>query len=701
MKVGLSAAVAVALLVSLVAAGALDASAPIPGFRPPAVPLVLMDPYMNVWLRGTNLTDTWATYWDGTVKALVGLVRIDGTAYRFMGPEGEAGGNLPQPIQQLSSTVYPTQSVFTFGAKGVELTVTFTTPLLTDDIEVMSRPVTYLTFSVRSTDHASHRVELYYDNTAEWCVNTVDQFVEWKRFSDSRTLEVMRIGTSAQPVLQRSGDGVGIDWGYVYVATEKNDPKLQTVISGGLESRNQFVSSGALPPKDDTRMPRAASDDWPVMAVRWSLTTGPSGEPVSRYLMLAYDDRFSIKWFGTPFPPYWNRNMRPDAVEMLETAAHDYTKLIVRCTTFDRSLVNELEQAGGQKYATIAALAYRQCAGGTKLVWNTKENKLWYFMKEISSDGDLSTVDVIYPASPFFLHFNPELLRLLLVPLLEYANNETSVLYNFPWAPHHLGEYPIGYILPKDQENMPVEETGNLFMMILGIVQRQKNDLTWLFPRYSKLLEMWAGYLVASLPDPGNQLCTDDFEGPSPHNANLAAKGVVGLSAYAKILETAGNTTGAFYYQRLAEKFMSQWMQLAATNATGVPHYKLEYDIAESWSLKYNIAYQKFVGLDIFPQAVINTELNYYMKQMNTYGVPLDVRSDFTKLDWESWVGAMSDNKDDWTTIIDKIYLFADTTPDRIPLTDWYWTSTGRFRGFIARPVLGAVYAKLLLHQQQ
>ena len=76
------------------------------------------------------------------------------------------------------------------------------------------------------------------------------------------------------------------------------------------------------------------------------------------------------------------------------------------------------------------------------------------------------------------------------------------------------------------------------------------------------------------------------------------------------------------------------------------------------------------------------------------------VLSDFTKLDWESWVGAMSDNKDDWTTIIDKIYLFADTTPDRIPLTDWYWTSSGRFRGFIARPVLGAVYAKLLLHQQ-
>jgi hypothetical protein len=107
--------------------------------------------------------------------------------------------------------VYPTQSVFRFGARGVELTVTFTTPLLTDDVEVMSRPVTYLSFSVRapyfathalacvrgelthchvqvrSTDGAAHHVELYYDNTAEWCVNTVDQFVEWKRFNSTAT----------------------------------------------------------------------------------------------------------------------------------------------------------------------------------------------------------------------------------------------------------------------------------------------------------------------------------------------------------------------------------------------------------------------------------------------------------------------------------------------------------------------------------
>jgi len=402
--------------------------------------------------------------------------------------------------------------------------------------------------------------------------------------------------------------------------------------------------------------------------------------------------------FGTPLPPYWNRNMSPDAVGLLETAAQDYEHLVSRCTSFDRQLLNDAEQAGGQKYATIAALTYRQIVAGTKLVWNPKENKLWYFMKEISSDGDLSTVDVIYPASPFYLHYSPELLRLLLVPLLAYANNETSVPYDLPWAPHHLGVYPIGYILSRDQENMPVEETGNLFMMLLGIIQRQKNDYSWLFPRYQKLMDLWAAYLISSLPDPGDQLCTDDFEGPSPHNANLAVKGIIGLAAYAKILEISGDSSGAVAYQRLATRFMSQWMELAATNDTGVPHYKLQYDKPQSWSLKYNIAYQKFLQLEVFPKSVIDTELNFYRRQLLPYGVPLDVRSGFTKLDWESWVGVMSNNPDDWNTIMDRIYQFAHTTPDRVPLTDWYWASTGRLQGFIARPVLGAVYAKLLLH---
>jgi len=74
-------------------------------------------------------------------------------------------------------------------------------------------------------------------------------------------------------------------------------------------------------------------------------------------------------------------------------------------------------------------------------------------MKEISSDGDVSTVDVIYPASPLIMLVNPEIFRLINIPLLAYANNETKVYgngvdYNLAWAPHHLGTWPVSYIKP-------------------------------------------------------------------------------------------------------------------------------------------------------------------------------------------------------------------------------------------------------------
>lgn len=87
------------------------------------------------------------------------------------------------------------------------------------------------------------------------------------------------------------------------------------------------------------------------------------------------------------------------------------------------------------------------------IVWNSAINDWWVFMKEISSDGDVSTVDVIYPASPLILYLNPQVYAKLLVPILVYGNNETNaygqgVNYNLAWAPHHLGTWPVSYIKP-------------------------------------------------------------------------------------------------------------------------------------------------------------------------------------------------------------------------------------------------------------
>lgn len=60
-----------------------------------------------------------------------------------------------------------------------------------------------------------------------------------------------------------------------------------------------------------------------------------------------------------------------------------------------------------------------------------------------------------------------------MLPLLAYANNETSIAYNLSWTPHHLGHWPVCDIKPWQQEQMPMEETGNLLVGVCPCFLRQ------------------------------------------------------------------------------------------------------------------------------------------------------------------------------------------------------------------------------------
>jgi hypothetical protein len=128
----------------------------------------------------------------------------------------------------------------------------------------------------------------------------------------------------------------------------------------------------------------------------------------------------------------------------------------------------------------------------------------------------------------------------------------------------------------------------------------------------------------------------------SPHNANLAAKGIVGLAAYASLLQMAGRTHDADAYLALSQSYATQWMSKAVDSDAS--HFKLEYDLDSTWSLKYNLLWQRVLGLDLFPESVFVTEESFYASHFNSFGVPLDNRADFTKTDWMMWTGAMLSN---------------------------------------------------------
>jgi hypothetical protein len=277
------------------------------------------------------------------------MVRIDGKPYRFM---GQSYSPLPAPIRQVGLEVLPTRTIYQFEADGIHLTLTFMSPLLADDLDVMARPVTYMTWDVRAVDGQTHQVSLYFDSTAEFVVNTPSQKVIWSRPKVS-DLRVMTFGSQEQRILEQSGDDVRIDWGYLHLVVPQISGSTDA-IAWNRVTRNSFIATGTLPDSDDLQMPRPAKDQLPVLSTVFDL--GRVGAaPISRHLMLAYDDIFSVEYFNRRLRPYWRRgNVEADA--LLKSAARDYETLKKRCEAFDAELMADLRRVGGEEYARIAAL---------------------------------------------------------------------------------------------------------------------------------------------------------------------------------------------------------------------------------------------------------------------------------------------------------------------------------------------------------
>ncbi|MDQ6707631.1 MAG: DUF4965 domain-containing protein [Acidobacteriota bacterium] len=655
-------------------------------FRPPATPLIACDPYFSVWSMSDHLNDSPTKHWTGTVQALTSLIRIDGQTYRLMGTDPRNGATLPQ----VSETVLPTRTIYEFEGQGVHAELTFLTPLLPGDLDILSRPIAYIAWQVKSIDSHPHAIGIYFDAPGTLAVNTPEEDVTASR-AKLGDVTALRIGSREQPVLKKFGDNLRIDWGYLYLAASP-DQGGSGAISGSHAAVASFQKSGTVPASDDLRMPREAGDQRPALV--WNFDMGEVGAaPVSRHLMLAYDELFSTEYFYRRLRPYWRRN-GADTEDLIRDGLRDYEKLSTRAQQFDEKLMADSRNAGGPAYATLTALAYRQGIAAQKLVADLDGTPLM-FPKENFSNGCIATVDVIYPAAPQLLYFNPALLKATLAPVLEYASMPR---WRFPFAPHDLGTYPLadGQVYgggEKTEENqMPVEESANMILLMAALERAEgKADYA---AKYWPVLAKWANYLKEKGLDPENQLCTDDFAGHLAHNANLSLKAIVALGAFAHLAETTGHKTEAAEYRNTAQGYAAQWTKMADDG----DHYRLTFDKPGTWSQKYNLVWDRLLGLNLFPAAVAQKEIAYYKTRQNEYGLPLDSRRSYTKLDWLVWSASMADSKSDFEIFMQPVYRFMNDSPSRVPLTDWYDTITAKQEGFQARSVVGGVFIKLLPH---
>ncbi|MGQ1889091.1 glutaminase domain-containing protein [Thermophagus sp. OGC60D27] len=573
-----------------------------------------------------------------------------------------------------------TKTNYNFTCGPVNLDVQFVSPLLPNDLDLLARPVNYVNYSVSSNDGASHDVQIYFDATPQWAVNNEVQEIEVSS-GNMDGLVYLKTGTTEQPVLEKKGDDLRIDWGYFYLAAEQNEHTSATIFNSVIGRKN-FVDHGVVSDGIEAHKGKMTKS-MPLLSI--SKDFGEiSSTPSSGFIMLGYDDIKSIQYFGENLPPYWRKD-NITMNEMLSTAKEEYHSVMDACSEFDKKLWKDAVDAGGKIYADLCVLAYRQSVAAHKLV-KASDGTILFLSKENFSNGSIGTVDVTYPSAPLFLKYNPELLKGMLNPIFYYSE---SGKWNKPFAAHDVGTYPKanGQTYGGD---MPVEECGNMIILTAAIAHQEGN--AEYAGKHWDVLTTWAEYLLENGLDPENQLCTDDFAGHFAHNANLSIKAIMALACYGRLADMLNKDELAQHYTSQAKLMAKAWMKMADDG----DHYRLTFDKPGTWSQKYNLVWDKLLNLTVFPDEVAQKEIKYYLTRQNAFGLPLDNRRDYTKADWIVWTATLADSQEDFQNLIVPLHRFITETPDRVPMSDWYMTTNAKKVGFQARSVVGGYFIKML-----
>lgn len=626
--------------------------------RLPAIPLIASDPYLSIWMPADTMTQTDSCHWSGPTKPIRGTLSVDGCSCRFLGTGPEAEADLTE--LQVSAT--RTRFVSTFA--GVQLETCFVTPALPDDLDLLSMPVTLVTLAATSLDGAAHTVQV--------CLHLSDRLCYDGEIRPAMEgAELMLAGRSAawcgqavQKPLSHSGDHITIDWGYLYLTS---DGKAERTGDG----------------------------------VQATCTLTLDGAPAKT--VIAYDDIASINYFGDLCKAWYRRDGR-QITDAIRFAFDNFAQILDRCERMDRNLSGQAREAGGEDYVLLVNAAWRQTFAAHKLI-ATPAGEMAFLSKENDSNGCIGTVDVSYPSIPLFLKFCPELVNALCRPVLEFASMS---VWTEDFAPHDVGRYPLAtgqvyaarrqvepgqsyppyYLYPAGTDvydpayQMPVEECGNMLIM-LEAAHAFGAEKT-MAEQYRPLLDKWVRYLVEYGQDPAEQLCTDDFAGHLAHNGNLAAKAVVGVACYARL-------TGSEAHAVLAREMASHLLETIGDEG----NTPLTLD-GKGWSMKYNLLWDRILGLGLLPESFYTAETASYLPRINRYGLPLDSRADYTKSDWICWTAAMAPDRQTRLALLEPVARVLRETTSRVPFSDWYDTKTGRYVAFIARSVQGGVFAPLL-----
>ncbi len=313
---------------------------------------------------------------------------------------------------QLSVDVQATRTCYQFACGPVKLTLTFTAPLLLNDLELLSRPINYISYDIHSLDEKPHDVTLYCDATPAW-------------ISDggvlSRTIEI-----SQQNNL----------W---FVKMARNEPHL---------FEQNHKNWGGFYLSADTA--HTSVEKYGASYIRMTKSLGKT-TTASGTIMVGYDDMYAVQYFGENIRPYWNRNGDKTMEQLFAVAYRDYPDVSKKCNAFDKQF--EKEQG---------SFTYRQMVAAYKIIADESGDLLFVSRKGVAE---------IVRSAPFFSH-NSRFLKAQLTPLLKYSASDN---WEKEYAPSTLGDYPLlnGQI---SSTQTSVESTSRMLFLLSMITALDGND---------------------------------------------------------------------------------------------------------------------------------------------------------------------------------------------------------------------------------
>lgn len=632
--------------------------------RAPAVPLITVDPYFSVWSMANRLNESDTMHWTGKPHRMTGTASIDGKEYLFM---GDTPNSLK--MEQTSLDITALSTSYRFECDEIQLEITFTTPLLMDDLKLMSRPVSYIHTKAWTNDGKNHKVTITIIVDDELCQNLKYEFPTEYTDLSQPGFACGRIGSKIQNILNSAGDDLRINWGYIYLASNHDQASVTAATS-----TNEYGTLNH------------------TIALSIPLDTEQNTKGL---FAVAYDDIKAIEYFHEPLNAYWKKDGQT-IEEAIKQALSEYEALSKKCELFSSKLYQDATESGNEKYAELLSLAYRQAVAAHKVCVDLNGDVL-FISKENFSNGCAATVDVTYPSIPQFLIYNPELVKGMLRPIFKYASMD---VWYYDFAPHDVGTYPLlnGQVYSHGtcpNWQMPVEECGNM-LICNAAVALAENDVSFAQENWNHL-EKWCNYLIDHGIDPDNQLCTDDFAGHLAHNCNLSIKAIMGIASFSILNRLSGNVERAEELMKIAGSMVEKWLAMAS-NEDGT--FRLAFDRPGSFSMKYNAVWDQIFGLNLFPKDTFKSETRAYIeKHSGHYGLMLDNRNTYTKSDWLVWSAALCENKEDFTTIVDRLWLAYNESESRVPMTDFYSTINAKMESFQNRSVQGGLFIKMLIHK--